>query len=201
MRLFASLAASASIRASCTSRKRRAFWIAAPTLAAIVARSWTSALVVPGGVHRRLHAEHADRRLPGVDRDAEVRARRSAYPARADLGEVRGAVDEKRLPRTENARCRPVAERYLLLIDLASRPRGSTGTRSRPTRLRRTRCTRCRLRTSRRSGHRRARRAHPDRAAMRAPGRCGSRSRARARAGASPRAGVCARALFRCADR
>ena len=67
-----------------TSENRRAFWIATPTLAAIVASRRESVFAEPAFLLDALDADDADRRVADEDRHAQVGPRRRAdLPPRA----------------------------------------------------------------------------------------------------------------------
>ena len=115
--LLAAFACSATSRASCASRNSRAFWIAAPTFAAIVESSRVSASPKRPPRSCALDADHADRLRPDDDRHAEVGA--DGRPDRAvESLERLLLVQQERGPALEDLRGQPVAvgERLLRLL-------------------------------------------------------------------------------------
>ena len=93
-RACAEISRATSANAAISSARRRissysrAFWIAVPTLAAIVERRRSSASPKRPASLGALDADHADGGLAGLDRDAEVRTRRDADRAGPELGEM-----------------------------------------------------------------------------------------------------------------
>ena len=100
------------------SRRSRAFWIAMPTLAAIVASSRASA--GPNRPSASVLCTLITPIAPSLDedRDAEVRLDRRADASIPERLEVLVPVEQQRLAGPHDVRCQALAEREALLLEV-----------------------------------------------------------------------------------